>query len=285
MSKNLRDWLVVAVLKTVIFLGKILPWPLRIKWGAAILSRIAQIPSIAKDAIHKSTSLIYPEWSEEERKAFTKANLHHFGQNLVELYNIERFVKELPYFHPKGEGWQALNDQREQGKGAVCVSGHFGQWEAIRAHMAANGMTMAGLYKESPNQYYETMFSKALNHSGPMYHTGVRGMAGLVRELKKGKFISLLHDQKVQGAPKIPFLGHDAQTSTAAAEMALKYQVPLVPIYAIRREDGRNYDIIAEPPIPPSDALTMTRAMNDSLSAQVQQYPSQWLWIYNKRWS
>lgn len=109
-------------------------------------------------------------------------------------------------------------------------------------------------------------------------------MAGLVRELKSGKFISLLHDQRVKGAPRFPFLGQEAATSPAPAEMALKYNVPLVPIYAIRRADGRHYDIIAEAPIEPTEPLEMTRIMNESLSARVEKDPAQWLWIYTKRW-
>ncbi len=284
MIKTIRDWLIVAILRMIIWLGKILPWPMRIRMGGAIIGWISYLPRIARETIGNNLTLIYPDWTEGERKRFTKANLRHFGQNMVELYNIKRFSEELPYFHPSGPGWAVLKAQREKGEGAVIVSGHFGNWEAIRAYLNANGMPLAAVYKESPNPYYEKMFHDALVHNGPVFHTGVRGMAGLVRELKSGNFISLLHDQRVKGAPRMPFLGHDAETSTAPAEMALKYSVPLIPVYAIRRDDGRNYDLIAEDPIEPSDALTMTQAMTDSLSERVWKDPVQWLWIYEKRW-
>ena len=127
------------------------------------------------------------------------------------------------------------------------------------------------------------MFGKALNFSGPMFHTGVRGMAGLVRILKSGRFISLLHDQKVEGAPLLDFLGKPAHTSTAAAELALKYDVPLIPIYGIRRENGYDYDIIVEAPVTQSDPETMAKNMNQSLAEMIVRHPEQWLWIYD-RW-
>ena len=43
------------------------------------------------------------------------------------------------------------------------------------------------------------------------------------------------------------------------------------------------FDLVIEPPVPHSDPLTMTQALNASLEAQVRAHPEQWLWIHN-RW-
>jgi len=65
--------------------------------------------------------------------------------------------------------------------------------------------------------------------------------------------------------------------------MALKYGAPLVPIYGERMEDGENFRIIIDLPVPPSDPETMTQALNDSLSARVRVRPEQWFWLH-RRW-
>lgn len=278
-----RDWLIVAILRGIVFLGKFLPWPWRIRFGGALIGWLVYLTPNARNRIKKSTREIYPDWSADKLTTFTKLNLRNFGQNMIELYNIKRFSREIPYFEIMGDGWKTIEAQQKSQKGAIIASGHIGDWEAIRAYLNSQGTPLAAVYKETSNPYYEKMFRKALEHNGPVFHTGVRGMASFVKILRNGGFISLLHDQRIKGAPLIPFMGQPANTSTAAAEMALKYDVPLIPVYAIRQPDRRHYHLIAEAEIKPSTAREMTEALNDSLSAMVEKYPEQWLWLHD-RW-
>ena len=39
---------------------------------------------------------------------------------------------------------------------------------------------------------------------------------------------------------QLEFLGQDARTTTAPAEMALRYDLPLVPVFAFRQANGQN---------------------------------------------
>lgn len=65
--------------------------------------------------------------------------------------------------------------------------------------------------------------------------------------------------------------------------MALRYDALLIPFYGIRNTDGLTFRCVMEDPIPHSDALTMTQAMNDSISARIKSHPDQWLWVA-RRW-
>jgi len=98
----------------------------------------------------------------------------------------------------------------------------------------------------------------------------------LVRHLRKGCFLAILLDEKYAESATVPFLGLPALTSTAPAALALKHDLPLVPAYGTRRPDGAEFDVEFEAPIPHSDALTMTKAVNESLSARVLDNPGQW---------
>ena len=110
-----------------------------------------------------------------------------------------------------------------------------------------------------------------------------RGLAEFVKNLREGGHGAILLDQHVSTGAMLDFLGQAAPTSLSAAEMALKYNALLVPIYGERLQDGIDFDIRIEAPIPPSDPVTMTQAINDSLSARVRARPEQWLWIH-RRW-
>ena len=66
-----------------------------------------------------------------------------------------------------------------------------------------------------------------------------------------------------------PFLGLDALTSISAAQLALKYDLPMIPAYGIRINDENAVQVIFEAPIAHTDSVTMTRVFNDSLSARI----------------
>ena len=95
--------------------------------------------------------------------------------------------------------------------------------------------------------------------------------------------VGMLIDQHFGTGAALDFLGQPAMTSLSAAEMALKYNCLLVPVYGIRLADGLHFDLLVEEPIPHSDARTMTQALNDSLAAQVRLHPEQWFWVH-RRW-
>jgi KDO2-lipid IV(A) lauroyltransferase len=104
-----------------------------------------------------------------------------------------------------------------------------------------------------------------------------------VRHLKDGGQLVLLFDQHVLLAPILDFLGKPARTALSAAELALRYDALLIPFYGIRQKDGLSFETVLEAPIPHSDPVTMTQALNDSLAARVREKPEQWFWVH-RRW-
>jgi KDO2-lipid IV(A) lauroyltransferase len=95
--------------------------------------------------------------------------------------------------------------------------------------------------------------------------------------------VHALIDQRMHQGAKLSFFGHEALTALSAAELALKYDALLLPVYAIRRPDGLDFDILVEAPIAPGTPEAMTQALNDSLEALVRRHPEQWFWIH-RRW-
>jgi KDO2-lipid IV(A) lauroyltransferase len=134
------------------------------------------------------------------------------------------------------------------------------------------------------NRYFNDHYVAAISTIGePVFPTGRHGLGGLLRHLRGGGMVGMVVDVYAKHAPELDFVGRPAPTALSAAEMALKYGAPLVPVYGIRQPDGLSFRVVAEAPIPPSDPATMTQALNDSLSALVRRHPEQWFWIH-RRW-
>jgi KDO2-lipid IV(A) lauroyltransferase len=206
------------------------------------------------------------------------------GRTLFEIYHDAEFQTQHHKFDYSGPGLDALHAAQAQGKGAIIVSGHFGQWEAVRAVIKMQGLESGAVYRPNKNRHYERRLRTGIEAGGkPILATGQVGTRALVRHLRGGGIMSILLDEKYAEGVLLPFLGHDAFTSLSAAQLALKYDLPMIPAYGIRLEGGDTFHVVFEAPIPHSDATTMTRAFNDSLSARILAHPAQWYWML-RRW-
>lgn len=238
----------------------------------------------ARRRFDREVKRVFPDMNRDARVTLGQSMGRHMGRTLFELYHDAEFQTQHHKFSVSGPGLEAAKDAQAAGKGAIIVSGHFGQWEAIRAVLKMNGMESGAIIRTHKNPHYARRIRAGIEAGGkPILSTGRAGTMALVRHLRSGGMISILLDEKFPEGVRLPFLGLDAFTSLSAAQLALKYDVPMIPAYGIRTEDGNAVSVIFEAPIPPTDSITMTRAFNDSLSARILADPGQWYWLL-KRW-
>ena len=208
----------------------------------------------------------------------------NFGRSYIEINSGAEFVARAASFPITGPGLPALDAAHAQNRPVVLVSAHFGNYDAWRAGLTARGFRVGGLYMPMTNPAANQRYVTAIEAiAKPLFPRGSEGMANMIRFLRGGGMLGLLGDHYMDNGEKIDFLGKPAWTATSAAKMALKYDALLVPLYATRQADGLSFVIEIEDPIPHTDPLTMTQAINDSASARVRQTPGQWFWLH-RRW-
>jgi len=238
----------------------------------------------ARSRFDREAKRVFPNMKRGARAKLGQNMGMQMGRTLFEIYHDAEFQTQHHKFNASGPGLVALKEAHTVGKGAIIVSGHFGQWEAVRAAIKMQGLESGAVYRPHKNYHYERRILAGIEAGGkPILATGVVGTRALVRHLRDGGIISILLDEKYSGGVRIPFLGHDALTSLSAAQLALKYDVPMIPAYGIRIDDGNAFRVDFEDPIPHTDSITMTRAFNDSLSARIMTDPEQWYWML-RRW-
>jgi KDO2-lipid IV(A) lauroyltransferase len=238
----------------------------------------------ARRRFDREAKRVFPDMKRSDRAKLGQAMGRHMGRTLFEIYHDAEFQTQHQKFEVSGPGLAALKEAQAAGKGAIVVSGHFGQWEAVRAAIKMHGLESGAVYRPHKNRHYERRIRAGIEAGGmPILATGRVGTRALVRHLRDGGIISILLDEKYAEGVPLPFLGIDALTSLSAAQLALRYDLPMIPAYGIRVKDGNAFDVVFEAPIPHTDSITMTRAFNDSLSARIMANPDQWYWML-RRW-
>ncbi len=239
---------------------------------------------LARRRFDREILRIYPDMARAERLALSRKMGQNMGRTLFEVFHNTGFQAGQDKFHLSGPGLAILEQMRAEGRGGILVSGHFGQWEAVRAVLKYRGMETAGVYRRQSNRHYQRLLVRGIEQGGkPALTTGREGTKEMLRHLRGGGFVAILLDEKTVDGEMLPFLGFGALTSTAAARLALKYDLPFMPVFGTRRAGSSDIDVEFEAPIAPSDPSTMTRAFNDKLSARILAHPDQWYWLL-RRW-
>lgn len=283
-SRTIGHYLSNLVIVGVIRVGLMLPYAIRIRGMGALVERvIGPLAGYRRRAL-ENLALIWPDMAPQQRAEIAAKCLNNVGRTLIENYSAKDFPARMAGNTLTGPGTVALDHAISSGQPVILVTGHFGNYEATRAALAARGLSVGGLYKKMKNPYFNAHYVKTMEaFGGPVFAQGRSGTSGFVRHLKDGGQLVLLFDQHVKGAESFDFLGKPAKTATSAADLALRYGALLIPFYGIRNSDGLTFETVLEAPVPPTDAATMTQAITDSLAARVTADPTQWFWIH-RRW-
>ena len=265
-------------------LARALPYRARLGFAAMFLrTAVAVVPDL-RGRVEGNLAMIFPEMPPEARRRVRSAMADSFGRTFIEIFSMAAFRRRHAWNTPTGPGWEALQAAQAEGKGAILVSGHFGQWEGVRAALGERGIEVGALYRPVKNRYLQATYFENLCEGGtPMLGRDRQGVRELVRHLRGNGVMAILLDQYVKGGEPVDFLGHPAPTGLTIAELALKYGLPLIPVYGTRQPDGVSVVIDLEAPIPHTTAREMTQKAADSLSARVRATPGQYYWLH-RRW-
>ncbi|TPE52947.1 lysophospholipid acyltransferase family protein [Amaricoccus solimangrovi] len=253
----------------------------------ALASRVGRfavnrVPRL-RNRVENNLRLIFPEKDAAWRAGVRQEVGDNFGRTIIETMTIRDFQRRAPWTEPEGPGWQVMLDTLATGKGVFLVSGHFGQWEAVRGLLLSRGMETGGIFRPIKNPFLNADYTACLEAGGrPMVDRDAAGLREMIRHVRKGGMMSILMDQYTKRGAEIDFLGHPAPSGTMIAELAVKYDLPMIPAYATRRADG-SIRIEFEAPLARGTALEMTQAAADSLAARVRATPGQWFWLH-RRW-
>lgn len=245
-----------------------------------IVAPLAGWPKRVRDNLDR----VWPGLSEERIKSIVRGASNNAGRTLIEIYSGPEFIDRLRDITPEGPGWQAIEEARAAGKPVMLISGHLGNYDAVRGFVALRHGPTGGLYRPLNNVYFNRHYVKAIAQtSPPVFSRSRRGLAQMMKWVREGNIMAMLVDQHFGHGAPLTFFGHTAYTALSAPDVALKYNVLTVPCYGIRGPDGLSFRLWFDAPIAHTSAAEMAQDLNDSLERVVRENPEQWFWLH-RRW-
>lgn len=231
--------------------------------------------------IDENIDLVRPHYDEPIRRRIRRGVMANFARTVIEYVDLPALAARASDF--KVSGLEHLEAARKANGGRmVMVSAHYGNWEAVRAVAALHGEPVGIIYRAFNNKKFDDYsFGRMTACGWPAFRKGAEGSKELFKHLRGGGAAMILVDQRLGGAPTLDFMGAPAETSLAAAQLALRLDAPLLPAAAKRVGDG--FEVWFEPPIPPSDPLAMSAEVNRIIGNWVDAAPEQWFWLH-RRW-
>lgn len=178
-----------------------------------------------------------------------------------------------------------LDEVLAQGRGAIIVTAHIGDWELLCARLCRRGHAGAvvGRVRERDSSHRWLLeMRRAYGARTIPQDASPREALGVLR---RGGILGLLTDLHVKRLDnrEVPFLGSPAPTMAAPAAFARAWRAPLVPVRCIRSGDG--YTLSVDPPLELRDDLDrhaaeidLLRRQNEVFGRWIAETPDQWAW-------
>lgn len=233
----------------------------------------------------------FPEKGEAEIAAILREMWDNLGRTAAEYAHLDKFHCYRPGGRIEVVGVEHIDRARATGKGAVCVAGHFANWELLPLAASEREAFVGEVYRAPNNPLVDEWITERRREliAPVQIPKGRKGMREMVAHLRRGGHIAMLVDQKLDDGISVPFLGRAAMTTAAPAQLALKFGCPIVPA-CIERLGGARFRITVFPPIEmeatgdaDADVAAITARINAMIGDWVRARPGQWLWVHN-RW-
>jgi Kdo2-lipid IVA lauroyltransferase/acyltransferase len=240
---------------------------------------------IAAKNLHRTRGICAPD----EVPAFILRTYQHFGQSLVEVLMMSRLLERHQFMNAVHLRTENFDRCLNEGRGAIVVVGHQGNWEMIGVACTMAGYPVHSLIKPIANPWIDRYLRHFRTLTGQTMIPRDRALGEMIRVLQRKRFLIVQVDQDArESGVYVNFFGRPASTHRAAATLSLKYNVPVV-LANMYREGAINHCVISDPFYPDAyrdqadPAKAMTQAITDLLETYIRQHPEQWFWIHD-RW-
>jgi len=241
----------------------------------------------SKKLIHTNIKKAFPKNNSVEIKKLTKLMWNNYGRVFAEYMFIRDFRFEKIDSKIEIIGQEILDEIKKSNKPVVFISGHFSNFELMAMQIEKAGIKLSAIYRPLNNIFLNRIMEKIRKKYICKYQIkkGIAGTRELIKFQRNNYSIALMIDQRVSEGEKVNFFNQEAYTTTIPAQLAKKFDMPIVPIF-IERVNDTNFKIKISKPVNflKSDSIKdITSKLNVIIEEMILKNPTQWIWSHN-RW-
>lgn len=254
---------------------------------AAILPLIS--PRLRRHARDNVARIYGDSLAADGRLALVDRVFDNLGRAIVEAIRMSRWSREELLARVRVHGAWRVRRLIEAGRGAIFLTGHYGNFELLAAVCGSFGKPVHAMARAMDDEVIEQMVNQTRErHNVRVIHK--TSWRAALRLLRGGGLLGALGDQAVNtGGVMLDFLGHPAPTPLGVPILARQAKVPIAPCFITRDANDRFtvcYHAPLEVPQTGEDETELQAAaqrINDLYTAQIRHKPDEWLWMH-RRW-
>jgi KDO2-lipid IV(A) lauroyltransferase len=252
-------------------------------FGRRAMERLG--PRLAKHRKFKEVLRVaFPGRSEAELEQLTVGIWGNVGASMAEYGHIETICGEQANERLEIETRSEIRAFQQDQRPAVFVAAHLSNFEVCAAAIRQMAGPVTVVYKPLKNPWLDRMLAGYRRRMGCNLVSSDSGPGQLLRELRAGRSIGTVIDQRHPAGTPISFFGVQKPTTIVPARLALRYGVELVPVRAQRLE-GSRFRVTFYEPIPHGDpdepeverAERMTASVNAHFEQWIRECPQDWV--------
>ncbi|MDI6840385.1 MAG: hypothetical protein QMD71_06035 [bacterium] len=192
----------------------------------------------------------------------------------------------------KAQGTSNLDKALSLKRGVILVSAHIGAWDLAGCFLTAVGYpTITIAESKGPGEKMFKLYSRLRGKTGmEVIRLEDRDVTNrVIEKLKQNKILTLLGDRDLTGkGVKVKFLGSEYLLPKGPALLSLRYEIPIVTGYFLKKRKW--YTGVIEPQIDfvrsgnlKEDIKCLTQLIAERLEIGIKTYPTQW-YVFQMNW-
>ncbi len=247
-----------------------------------------------KNVLQRNIQTAFPKFSDEQTSQIAKQHARDLLKTIVEVMRFRDLPSLLKKDLIKTKGFEIIEDILSQEKGAILLSGHFGNWEFLICVMGLLGYPVHAIVLRQSSTIANKLLVQERERFGSKVIYAQEISTEQIKDILSHNGLILLladhHHYSEEAKNIVEFFNKPVSVPGGPVAYSLKFDVPLIPIYTIR-EPGDQYLITVERPVPlirtgdmKKNFLKNCRLYMKVYETWIQTYPDQWMWSH-ERWA
>ena len=242
--------------------------------------------------VETNLAFTHPEWPPHIIQQTARRVFENAGKTFFEIIQAFFFSRDRIASAIKIKGLDNLHELKAADAGAIAISAHFGNWEL--GLLSLSGFIDASIFSVARPIEIPTIdqwLYKFRTRFGNQIVNKKNALRPLMKAIGNGRIIGIMLDQepKHKDGAECVFFGKKVSTTSVAALLARRYEVPVFPLFCVREKDG-TLSLCVRPRLQlqktenaSEDLKVNAQQMTTAIEDAVRAYPDQWFW-FHKRW-